>query len=94
MRKKEVKSKGLIGRLYESAKDYEKKMFRAELLKAQERTGTDYPKRFRDHYQYCENAYDLLSIYLDSARKHLGYVDNQPFATPAMLNTLLMEQAA
>ena len=94
MRKKITKSKGLIGRLYDSAKASEQLMFRAELLKAQEQYGTDYAKRFRDHYQYCENPCDLLSIYLDSARKHLGYDDNQPLPTRTMLETLQMEQAA
>ncbi|GAB4043093.1 hypothetical protein [Spirosoma litoris] len=94
MPKKIVKSKGLIGRLYESADYANKLMFRAELLKAASEDGTDYSKRFRDHYQYCENPREVLSIYLDLARKHLGYIDGQPFSTPAMLETLLMEQAA
>ena len=94
MRKKIAKSKGLIGRLYDSANSADKAMFRAELLKAKELTGNDYPKRFRDHYQFCENPYEVLSIYLDLARKHLGYADNQPLPTPTMLSTLQMEQAA
>ncbi|WP_080057267.1 hypothetical protein [Spirosoma aerolatum] len=94
MRKKITKSKGLIGRLYDSAKPSEQLMFRAELLKAQEQYGTDYAKRFRDHYQYCENPYEVLSIYLDLARKYLGYVDGQPMPTDSMLETLQMEQAA
>ncbi|QIP16498.1 hypothetical protein G8759_29560 [Spirosoma aureum] len=84
MHKKIVRSKGLIGRLYESAKPFEKQMFRAELLKAQEQYGKNYPKLFRDHYQYCENAADVLSIYIDSARKYLGYVDEQPLTTTLM----------
>ncbi|ADB36759.1 hypothetical protein [Spirosoma linguale] len=94
MGKRISKSKGLIGRLYDDANKAEKAMFRAELLKAQELTGNDYPKRFRDHYQYCEHAYDVLSIYLDSARKHLGYVDTLPLAPTTMLSTLKMELAA
>ncbi|GAB3282339.1 hypothetical protein GCM10027347_58570 [Larkinella harenae] len=93
MCKKNSKAKGLIGRIYDSAKPYEKQMFRAELLKAQALYGKNYPKLFRDHYQYCENAVDVLSIYLDSARKHLGYVDDQPLSTTTMLETLQMQAA-
>lgn len=94
MSKKATKSKGLIGRLYDLANGSEKAMFRAELLRAKELTGTDYNKRFRDHYQYCENKYDILSIYMDAAKKHLGYVDEQVLPTSIMLSTLQMEQAA
>ena len=93
MRKKMAKDKGLIGRLYDSAKPYEQQMFRAELLKASEEDNTDYGKRFRDHYQYAENPRTILAIYLDVARKHLGYVDSQPLPTSVMLETLQMQAA-
>ena len=93
MCKKITKSKGLIGRLYDSAKKYEKDMFRAELLKAQDKTGKNYPKMFRDHYQYCESPFDVLSVYIDAARLHLGYVDGHSFSSTTMLETLSMQAA-